>query len=88
MSKKNNGLQGIVHSVTAKSLVVRVERKKKNALGKYVTSTTTIHVHDEQAIANKGDLVEALPVKPLSKQKTWKLSAVIENGAIKQKEQS
>lgn len=88
MSKKNNGLQGVVHSVTPKSLVVRVERKKKNVLGKYVTSTTSIHVHDEQAVAKKGDFVEAIPAKPFSKQKTWKLSAVIENSAIKHKEQS
>ena len=88
MSKTNNGLQGVVHSLTPKSLVVRVERKKKNALGKYVTSTTNIHVHDENAIAKKGDLVEAVPSKPVSKQKTWKLSAVLESSAKENKEQS
>ena len=79
MSKRKNTIEGVVESLTAKSLVVLVRRKEKNWLGKYVAKSTRIHVHDENSIANKGDLVTIVPSRPYSKQKTWKLDSVLEH---------
>jgi small subunit ribosomal protein S17 len=77
MSKKLGTTLGVVNSVAPKSLVVVVSRKVKNRLGRYVSCTTKMHVHDEDCLAKSGDQVLIVPCKPFSKQKTWRLHEVI-----------
>lgn len=77
MSKKLGTTVGVVDSIAPKSLVVVVSRKVKNSLGRYVSHTTKMHVHDEDCVAVVGDQVSIIPCKPYSKQKTWKLHEVV-----------
>ena len=77
MSKKLSMVTGVVKSLSQKSLVVAVARKEKNSLGKYISRTTKLYVHDEDSKAEKGDRVSIVPCRPRSKQKTWELQSII-----------
>jgi small subunit ribosomal protein S17 len=88
MSTEVSTLTGVVVSLAPKSLVVLVSRKEKNKLGKYIKRSTKMHVHDEQMQANLKDVVEIVPSRPFSKQKTWKLHAIVEQSATQVEEKS
>lgn len=65
-----------------KTLVVRVERRKKHPrYGKYIRRTTVYKAHDEGNRANVGDKVEIMETKPLSKTKRWRLVRIVEKAA-------
>lgn len=65
-----------------KTLVVRVERRKKHPrYGKYIKRTTVYKAHDEGNRANVGDKVEIMETKPLSKTKRWRLVRIVEKTA-------
>ena len=65
-----------------KTLVVRVERRKKHPrYGKYIRRTTVYKAHDEGNRANVGDKVEIMETKPLSKTKRWRLVRIVEKTA-------
>ena len=87
-SKQQSTVVGVVVSVSPNSLVVNVTRKEKNYLGKYISRSTKMHAHDAACEANKGDTVSLVPSRPMSKQKTWKLKAIIEKSMINEKELS
>ena len=88
MSKKLSLTTGVVESLSQKSLVVTVTRKEKNSLGKYITRSTKLHVHDEESRAQKGDRVCVIPCRPRSKQKTWELQSIIGSEITETKEGS
>jgi len=69
----------VVSDKMEKSATVLVERKVKHELyGKYVRRSTKLHVHDERNEANVGDLVRVIECRPLSKQKRWRLTEIVE----------
>ncbi|MCB7129701.1 MAG: 30S ribosomal protein S17 [Candidatus Brocadiales bacterium] len=76
-------VMGIVSSNKMdKTLVVRVERRKKHPrYGKYIRRTTVYKAHDEGNRANIGDKVEIMETKPLSKTKRWRLVRIVEKAA-------
>ncbi len=76
-------VMGIVSSNKMdKTLVVRVERRKKHPrYGKYIKRTTVYKAHDEGNRANVGDKVEIMETKPLSKTKRWRLVRIVEKTA-------
>jgi small subunit ribosomal protein S17 len=45
--------------------------------GKYIKRRTVCHVHDEQNESHKGDTVEIMETRPLSKTKHWRLVRVV-----------
>ncbi len=45
--------------------------------GKYVRRRTKLAVHDPQNTAGVGDLVEIVPCRRLSKNKSWRLAKVV-----------
>src|SRR5712692_2099729 len=45
--------------------------------GKYIRRRTICHVHDEQNESHKGDTVEIMETRPLSKTKNWRLVQVL-----------
>ncbi len=49
--------------------------------GKYIRRRTKLAVHDEKNVAQKGDLVEIVPCRRLSKTKAWRLVRVVRAGA-------
>ena len=61
-----------------KTITVRLERRIKHpAFGKYLRRGTTCKAHDENEIAKKGDRVELMETRPLSKTKFWRLVEVV-----------
>jgi small subunit ribosomal protein S17 len=62
-----------------KTIVVAVETKTLHPLyKKYVTRTKKVKAHDETNSAKIGDRVRVIECRPISKEKCWKLEAIIE----------
>jgi small subunit ribosomal protein S17 len=49
--------------------------------GKYIRRRTVCHVHDETNASHKGDTVEIMESRPLSKTKHWRLLRVVAKAA-------
>ena len=49
--------------------------------GKMLRRLTVCHAHDEANSSHKGDLVEIMETRPLSKLKRWRIIRVIRMGA-------
>jgi small subunit ribosomal protein S17 len=71
---------GIVTSdKMGKTIVVSIDSKKMDRLyKKYVTRTKKCKAHDEQNEAHIGDTVRIVECSPISKDKCWRLDAIIE----------
>lgn len=62
-----------------KSITVAVQRQIKHPIyGKFIKKTTKLMAHDEENDAHEGDTVRIMETRPLSKNKRWRLSEVIE----------
>ena len=62
-----------------KTITVSVERKVKHPIyGKFVKKTTKFMAHDEKNECSIGDTVRIMEIRPLSKNKCWRLVEVIE----------
>ncbi|GAA3942316.1 30S ribosomal protein S17 [Chitinophaga oryziterrae] len=62
-----------------KTITVNVERKVKHPMyGKFVKKTTKFMAHDDKNECSIGDTVKIMEVRPLSKNKCWRLVEVIE----------
>lgn len=62
-----------------KTIVVEVRTKKLHKLyKKYVSSSKKYKAHDEENTAYIGDTVRIVEHKPISKDKAWMLTEVIE----------
>ena len=62
-----------------KSIVISVERKVKHPMyGKFVKLTSKFMAHDEKNDCNIGDTVKIMEIKPMSKNKCWRLVEIIE----------
>jgi small subunit ribosomal protein S17 len=69
----------VVSNKMNKSIVVSVERKVKHPkYGKFIGKISTFMAHDEENKANIGDLVRIMETRPLSKNKCWRLTEVVE----------
>lgn len=62
-----------------KTIVVSVQRIKKHPLyGKYIRVHKKYKAHDEQNLAAIGDTVRILESRPISKEKRWVMTEIIE----------
>jgi small subunit ribosomal protein S17 len=62
-----------------KSIVVTVTRKEKHPkYGKFVIKSKRLTAHDEKNECGVGDTVKITETRPLSKNKCWRLSEIIE----------
>src|SRR5688572_18358673 len=69
----------IVSDKMDKTVVVKVERRLAHPLyGKQVTRSKKYHAHDENNEYHIGDVVRITETRPLSKQKRWRVSELIE----------
>jgi small subunit ribosomal protein S17 len=67
----------VVSDKTAKTLVVKVERKTMHPkYSKFVTTSKKYHVHDEKEQGSVGDVVTIIESKPHSKLKRWELVSI------------
>ena len=57
------------------AVVTRVRHAKYN---KMVLRTTKLHVHDEANDVNIGDKVRVMETRPISKNKRWRITDVLE----------
>lgn len=74
----------VVSNKMDKTIVVAITRRVKDSLiGKIVSRTTRLKVHDENNVANVGDLVEIQECRPLSRDKAWKLIRVVVAEGVK-----
>lgn len=66
-----------------KTITVEIKHQVKHTrYGKYLSRSTLLHAHDEKNEAKKGDRVEIVETRPLSKQKRWRLIKVLEKAAV------
>src|SRR5579885_2826952 len=72
--------QGIVVSnKMAKTVTVKIERRVQHPLyGKIVLRTERFKAHDEDNQCDVGDLVELMETRPLSKEKRFRVTRILE----------
>ena len=69
----------VVSTSMEKTIVVAIEDNVKHPLyGKIVKRTVKFMAHDEKGEAGVGDKVEITETRPLSKNKRWRLTEIIE----------
>ena len=69
----------VVSSTMDKSIVVRMDRRRKHPLYKKpVKSSSKLYAHDQNNEAKVGDLVRLVETRPLSKTKRWRLAEIVE----------
>ncbi len=80
-NKKIKTLTGtVISDKMDKTAVVLFERKVKHPkYGKYVKKSTKYKIHDEKNECKNGDLVTIAEVRPISKDKSWKLIGILGN---------
>jgi small subunit ribosomal protein S17 len=62
-----------------KTITVLVERRIKHPIyGKFVKKSKKFFAHDENNECNEGDTVRIIETRPLSKNKCWRLTEIIE----------
>jgi small subunit ribosomal protein S17 len=72
--------EGIVTSNKMnKTITVEVQRKVKHPIyGKFLKKSSKLTAHDEENQCDIGDLVRVMDTKPISKNKRWRLTKIIE----------
>lgn len=69
----------VTSSVRDKTITVSIATMVKHAkYGKYLRRNTKLQAHDEKNEANRGDRVEIMACRPLSKTKAWRLVRILE----------
>ena len=69
----------VVSSKMDKTVVVAVDRLVEHPLyHKILRRTKKVYAHDEENSCNAGDKVRVIETRPLSKQKRWRVSAILE----------
>ena len=69
----------VVSTKMDKTISVLIERRVEHPLyRKFVRKSTKLLAHDENNECNEGDTVAIEECRPLSKNKSWRLSRVIE----------
>ena len=62
-----------------KTITVEVQRKVKHPIyGKFVKKSSKLTAHDEQNQCDIGDLVRVMETRPISKNKRWRLTKIVE----------
>lgn len=80
--KSSPGARTVIGKVVSnkmdKTIVVLVERLVKHPLyGKYIRKTSKMSAHDENGIAQEGNMVKIQETRPISKNKSWILVEVL-----------
>lgn len=69
----------VVSNRMDKSIVVAIKRRVKHPVyGKFVNKTSKFIAHDETNNCNIGDRVKIVETRPLSKNKCWRLTEIVE----------
>lgn len=69
----------VVSDKMDKTIVVSVTRTKRHRLyGKVIRRSTKFKAHDEQNAATIGDTVKIIESRPISKEKRWVMTEILE----------
>lgn len=69
----------VVSDKMEKTVVVAIESRIRHPLyGRIIRRTKKFKAHDETSAAQMGDLVEIMECRPMSREKRWRVSRVIE----------
>ncbi|MGH4052257.1 MAG: 30S ribosomal protein S17 [Clostridium sp.] len=69
----------VVSDKMDKTVVVAIETKVRHPLyGKIINKTTKFKAHDENNEAKINDKVSIMETRPLSKDKRWRITAIVE----------
>ena len=69
----------VVSNAMDKTIVVKVDLIKSHPrYKKVIRHSVKFHAHDEQNVANVGDIVRIVETRPLSRTKNWRLAEVLE----------
>jgi small subunit ribosomal protein S17 len=69
----------VVSSAMNKTIVVEIVRTMRHPLYERVIRTKSkLYAHDEKNEAGPGDTVRVMECRPLSKQKRWRLTEIVE----------
>lgn len=69
----------VVSDKMDKTIVVAIEDKVKHPLyGRIIKRTKTYKAHDEENTCGIGDIVEIMETRPISKDKRWRVTEIIE----------
>ena len=78
-SRRQQKVGRVVSNKMDKSIIVAIERRLKHPIyKKYFKKTTKFMAHDQNNVANIGDLVKIMETRPLSAKKRWRLVEVVE----------
>ena len=82
MSGERRRLVGkVVSDKMQKTVVVVVERTERHRLyGKVISHKRRFKAHDEQGVCKKGDVVQIVESRPISKDKRWVVESVLTHG--------
>jgi small subunit ribosomal protein S17 len=79
VNKKSVDENGKITAGMNKTIVVSVETRTLHPLyKKYIKRTKKVKAHDEENLAGTGDKVRIVECRPISKDKCWRLSEVME----------
>lgn len=77
LRKERTGL--VVSNKMEKTIIVQVDRRVKHPIyGKFVHKSTRLMAQDDKNECNIGDTVRIMETRPLSKNKCWRLTEIIE----------
>lgn len=69
----------VVSDKMDKTISVAIERQVKHPIyGKFIKQTTKLMAHDETNDAGAGDTVRIMEMRPMSKNKRWRLIEIVE----------
>lgn len=82
--RRRRSMSGVVVSDKMdKTVVVQVSRRVMDArFKKYLVKKTKYKVHSESNESKKGDRVEIVECRPLSKEKRWRVEKILERAQI------
>ena len=81
-SVKNTKVGIVISDKMDKTVVVRVDRLVKAKMyEKYIRRTSKFKAHDEKNACKMGDKVQIMESRPLSKDKKWRVSKILESTA-------
>ncbi len=65
-----------------KTVVVQIERKRRHKLyGKVIATRSKFKAHDENNACHIGDLVTIVESRPLSREKRWVVTEILESAS-------
>jgi len=69
----------VVSNKMQNSIVVSVERKVKHPIyGKFINRSAKFMAHDQENSCGIGDKVKIMEIRPMSKNKRWRLVEILE----------